>query len=88
MSITAAPVASGLWYALVCFLKPHITVLSPLLGQPEFWVTAARGGGSGCFPGSTATWRSSPPTFRGIDLWLSQALSSAVQGVLVGQWMS
>lgn len=35
-----------------------------------------------CFPSSTASWRPIPPTFRCIDLWLTQAFWCSVQGVL------
>ena len=72
----------GHQHALVCSLKPQVRAPTQLWETFTFWIAAARGGGMVYSPSSIAIQRSSPPTFRCIDAWISQAFWCTVQGFL------
>ena len=87
--------ACSLWSSLpVHFLKPQVTgttatarsscVLDAVFtaGRTSVRVATARGGRGDCSPGFTASWRSSPPTFKCLDAWISQAFWCAVRRIL------
>ena len=52
-------------------------------GRAGVGVANTRGGHRGCFPSSTASQRSSPPTFRCLYVWISQGFWCAVHLLFV-----